>query len=162
MGADSYAEMCSLSWNSATRAAASSHAVGRGRGPILGSIQFTLGMLPARAAEVSGWATFVSVMEAADFGGYRYDPSKFWRLHSPRLLRVLSPGRGASRILCCWFVTEHERRRILPYNATPQPNCDWIVQQRGRLCPSCLAMAACCSDSPESSPRIQTQVQSQT
>ena len=33
------------------------------------------------------------------------------------------------RVLYCFFVIEHERRRILHFNATAQPTSDWIVQQ---------------------------------
>jgi putative transposase len=33
------------------------------------------------------------------------------------------------RILYCFFVIEHGRRRILHFNATAHPTCDWIVQQ---------------------------------
>ena len=42
-----------------------------------------------RAPEVSGCAPFVPVMETADLGD-SYDPSKLWRLHSPRFRRVLT------------------------------------------------------------------------
>lgn len=33
------------------------------------------------------------------------------------------------RIYYCFFVIEHGRRRILHFNATAHPTCDWIVQQ---------------------------------
>jgi hypothetical protein len=33
------------------------------------------------------------------------------------------------RVLYCFFVIEHERRRILHFNATRQPSADWVVQQ---------------------------------
>jgi len=32
-------------------------------------------------------------------------------------------------VLYCFFVIEHGRRRILHFNATAHPTCDWIVQQ---------------------------------
>ena len=32
-------------------------------------------------------------------------------------------------VLYCFFVIEHERRRILHFNATAHPTSDWIVQQ---------------------------------
>ena len=33
------------------------------------------------------------------------------------------------RVLYCFFVIEHERRRILHFNVTPHPSADWVVQQ---------------------------------
>ena len=33
------------------------------------------------------------------------------------------------RVLYCFFVIEHDRRRILHFNATTHPTSDWIVQQ---------------------------------
>jgi len=33
------------------------------------------------------------------------------------------------RVLYCFFVIEHERRRILHFNATTHPTGDWVVQQ---------------------------------
>jgi transposase InsO family protein len=33
------------------------------------------------------------------------------------------------RILYCFFVIEHDRRRILHFHATAHPTSDWIVQQ---------------------------------
>ncbi len=33
------------------------------------------------------------------------------------------------RVLYCFFVIEHNRRRILHFNATAHPTSDWIVQQ---------------------------------
>jgi putative transposase len=33
------------------------------------------------------------------------------------------------RILYCFFVIEHDRRRIVHFNTTAHPTCDWIVQQ---------------------------------
>jgi hypothetical protein len=39
------------------------------------------------------------------------------------------------RVLYCFFVIEHHRRRILHFNATAHPTSDWILQQLalGRL-----------------------------
>jgi hypothetical protein len=31
--------------------------------------------------------------------------------------------------LYCFFVIEHERRRILHFNVTQQPTADWVMQQ---------------------------------
>jgi len=33
------------------------------------------------------------------------------------------------RVLYCFFVIEHGRRRILHFNVTPHPSADWVVQQ---------------------------------
>ena len=33
------------------------------------------------------------------------------------------------RVLYCFFVIEHERRRILHFNVTQHPSADWVVQQ---------------------------------
>jgi putative transposase len=33
------------------------------------------------------------------------------------------------RMLYCFFVIEHGRRRILHFNVTRQPSADWVVQQ---------------------------------
>jgi len=33
------------------------------------------------------------------------------------------------RVLYCFFVIEHGRRRILHFNVTPHPSTDWVVQQ---------------------------------
>jgi transposase InsO family protein len=32
-------------------------------------------------------------------------------------------------MLYCFFVIEHQRRRILHFNVTPHPNAEWIIQQ---------------------------------
>jgi len=33
------------------------------------------------------------------------------------------------RVLYCFFVIEHGRRRILHFNTTPHPSADWVMQQ---------------------------------
>jgi hypothetical protein len=33
------------------------------------------------------------------------------------------------RMLYCFFVIEHGRRRILRFNVTPHPTAQWVVQQ---------------------------------
>jgi putative transposase len=33
------------------------------------------------------------------------------------------------RVLYCWFVIEHGRRRILHFNTTAHPTSEWVVQQ---------------------------------
>ena len=36
---------------------------------------------------------------------------------------------AAFRVLYCFFVIEHERRKILHFNVTQHPSADWVVQQ---------------------------------
>ena len=33
------------------------------------------------------------------------------------------------RVLYCFFVMEHQRRRILHFTVTRHPSADWVVQQ---------------------------------
>ena len=33
------------------------------------------------------------------------------------------------RLLYCFFVIEHDRRKILHFNVTSHPNAEWVVQQ---------------------------------
>jgi len=33
------------------------------------------------------------------------------------------------QVLYCFFVIEHDRRRILHFNVTPHPIGEWIIQQ---------------------------------
>ena len=33
------------------------------------------------------------------------------------------------KLLYCFFVIEHGRRKILHYNVTSHPNAEWVVQQ---------------------------------
>src|SRR5262249_31740342 len=39
------------------------------------------------------------------------------------------------RVLYCFFIIEHERRRILHFNVTGHPSADWVVQQLRETCP---------------------------
>jgi putative transposase len=41
------------------------------------------------------------------------------------------------RVLYCWFVIEHERRKILHCNVTEHPTAEWIVQQLREAFPEC-------------------------
>jgi len=65
----------------------------------------------------------------------RVDPGKKWLafLHNHReaivafdLFTVPTP---TFRVLYCFFVIEHGRRRILHFNVTRHPSADWVVQQ---------------------------------
>jgi hypothetical protein len=43
------------------------------------------------------------------------------------------------RVLYCFFVIEHERRRILHFNVTRHPSSDWVVQQLREAFPDAAA-----------------------
>ena len=65
----------------------------------------------------------------------RGDPAKKWlaflRNHREAIvaLDLFTLPTATFRVLYCFFVIEHERRRILHFNVTPHPSADWIVQQ---------------------------------
>lgn len=65
----------------------------------------------------------------------RGDPAKKWlaflRNHREAIvaLDLFTVPTATLRVLYCFFVIEHERRRILHFNVTPHPSADWIVQQ---------------------------------
>jgi hypothetical protein len=65
----------------------------------------------------------------------RGDPAKKWLafLHNHReaivALDFFTVPTATFRVLYCFFVIEHERRRILHFNVTPHPSADWVVQQ---------------------------------
>lgn len=65
----------------------------------------------------------------------RGDPAKKWlaflRNHREAIvaLDLFTVPTATFRVLYCFFVIEHERRRILHFNVTPHPSADWIVQQ---------------------------------
>ena len=65
----------------------------------------------------------------------RGDPAKKWLafLHNHReaivALDLFTVPTATFRVLYCFFVIEHGRRRILHFNATPHPSADWVVQQ---------------------------------
>jgi hypothetical protein len=65
----------------------------------------------------------------------RGDPGKKWlaflRNHREAIvaLDLFTVPTATLRVLDCFFVIEHERRRILHCNVTPNPSADWIVQQ---------------------------------
>src|SRR5499426_451324 len=65
----------------------------------------------------------------------RGDPAKKWLafLHNHReaivALDLFTVPTATFRVLYCFFVIEHGRRRILHFNVTPHPSSDWIVQQ---------------------------------
>lgn len=64
----------------------------------------------------------------------RGDPGKRWLtfLHNHReaivALDFFTVPTVSFRVLYCWFVIEHARRRILHFHATPHPNSDWVVE----------------------------------
>jgi len=65
----------------------------------------------------------------------RGDPAKKWLafLHNHREAIVafdfFTVPTATFRVLYCFFVIEHGRRRILHFNVTPHPSADWVVQQ---------------------------------
>jgi len=65
----------------------------------------------------------------------RGDPAKKWLafLHNHReaivAFDLFTVPSATFRVLYCFFVIEHERRRILHFNVTRHPSADWIVQQ---------------------------------
>lgn len=65
----------------------------------------------------------------------RGDAGKRWRafLHNHREAIVafdfFTVPTAAFRILYCFFIIEHERRKILHFNLTRHPSAEWVVQQ---------------------------------
>src|SRR6516225_1629125 len=65
----------------------------------------------------------------------RGDPAKKWLafLHNHReaivAFDLFTVPSATFRVLYCFFVIEHERRRILHFNVTRHPSADWVVQQ---------------------------------
>jgi hypothetical protein len=65
----------------------------------------------------------------------RGDAAKRWLafLHNHREAIVafdfFTIPTASFRVLYCFFVIEHERRRILHFNVTRHPSADWVVQQ---------------------------------
>jgi len=65
----------------------------------------------------------------------RGDAAKKWLafLHNHREVIVafdfFTVPTASFRVLYCFFVIEHERRRILHFNVTRCPSADWVVQQ---------------------------------
>ena len=65
----------------------------------------------------------------------RGDPAGKWLafLHHHReaivALDFFTVPTATFRVWYGFFVIEHERRRILPFNLTPHPSADWVVQQ---------------------------------
>ena len=56
------------------------------------------------------------------------------------------------RVLHCFFVIEHHRRRILHFNATAHPTSEWIVQQLREAFPLPVPAATSYSTATASSP----------
>jgi transposase InsO family protein len=65
----------------------------------------------------------------------RGDPGKKWlaflRNHREAIVALdfFTVPTATFRVLYCFFVIEHGRRRILHFNVTPHPSADWVVQQ---------------------------------
>ena len=65
----------------------------------------------------------------------RGDPAKKWlaflRNHREAIvaLDLFTVPTATFRVLYCFFVIEHGRRRILHFNVTRHPSADWVVQQ---------------------------------
>src|SRR5262249_56717819 len=55
------------------------------------------------------------------------------------------------RVLYCFFVIEHHRRRILHFNATAHPTSNWIVQQLREAFPLPCPYRMSCSTATASS-----------
>jgi transposase InsO family protein len=45
----------------------------------------------------------------------------------------------AHQVLYCWFVIEHNRRKILHFNVTAHPTCEWVLQQLREAFPDAAA-----------------------
>ena len=65
----------------------------------------------------------------------RGDPGKKWlaflRNHREAIVAfdLFTVPTATFRVLYCFFVIEHARRRILHFNVTRHPSADWVVQQ---------------------------------
>lgn len=65
----------------------------------------------------------------------RGDPAKRWlaflRNHREAIVALdfFTVPTATFRVLYCFFVIEHGRRRILHFNTTRHPSADWVVQQ---------------------------------
>ena len=65
----------------------------------------------------------------------RGDPGKKWlafvRNHREALVAFdfFTVPTATFRVLYCFFVIEHGRRRVLHFNVTPHPSAEWVVQQ---------------------------------
>ena len=65
----------------------------------------------------------------------RGDPAKKWlallRNHRKAVVAFdfFAVPTATFRVLYCFFVIEHRRRRILHFNVTRDPSADWVVQQ---------------------------------
>ena len=65
----------------------------------------------------------------------RGDPGKKWlaflrnRREAIVAFDFFSVPTATFRVLYCFFVIEHGRRRILHFNVTPNPSAEWVVQQ---------------------------------
>ena len=83
-----------------------------------------LGRISRRGDQKRKWATFLQnhreVLAAMDF---------------------FTVPTVTFRMLYCFFVTRHERRKILHCNVTQHPTAEWIVQQLREAFPEPCAIA---------------------
>jgi hypothetical protein len=58
------------------------------------------------------------------------DRASIGRVFAQRVvaLDLFTEPSATFRVLYCFFVIEHERRRILHFNVTRHPSADWVVQ----------------------------------
>ena len=67
--------------------------------------------------------------------GRRGDPGKQWRAFLQNHREVIvafdffTVPTATFRLLYCFFVIEHGRRKILHFNVTRHPTADWVIQQ---------------------------------
>jgi len=67
--------------------------------------------------------------------GRRGDPGKQWRAflqnHREAIVAFdfFTVPTATFRLLYCFFVIEHGRRKILHFNVTRHPTADWVIQQ---------------------------------
>ena len=67
--------------------------------------------------------------------GRRGDPGKHWRAflqdHREAIVAFdfFTVPTATFRLLYCFFVIEHGRRKILHFNVTRRPTADWVIQQ---------------------------------
>jgi transposase InsO family protein len=65
----------------------------------------------------------------------RGDPGKQWLTFLANHREVIAAfdfftvPTATFKLLYCFFVTEHDRRKILHFNVTRHPNAEWVVQQ---------------------------------
>ena len=77
----------------------------------------------------------------------RGDPARKWlaflRNHREAIvaLDLFTVPTPTFRVVYCFFVIEHERRRILHFNVTRHPSADWVVQQLRETFPEAASLS---------------------